>query len=128
MANERARALRKTMSDAEWKLWHALCSNQVSGYRFRRQHPIGVFIADFTCLEKKLIVEVDGEQHAEPAQTAHDAERTQWLESRGYRVLRFWTNEVANSLDSVVDMIAKELEILPVARDRPPPPRCATIT
>ena len=128
MANERAKALRKTMSDAEWKLWHALRSNKINGYRFRRQHPIGVFIPDFVCLEKKLVVEVDGEQHSEPGQISHDAERTDWLRSQGYCVIRFWTNEVMQTLESVVNTIARELDVLPVARDRPPPPRRATIT
>ena len=111
------------MSDAEWSLWQELRANQVNGYRFRRQRAIGVFIADFVCLEKKLVVEVDGEQHSESAQIAHDAGRTQWLQSRGYRVIRFWTNEVMRELDGVIDTISRELEMLPVARPRPPPPR-----
>ena len=82
MANERARALRKNMSDAEWKLWQSLRRGQIEGYRFRRQHPIGPYTADFVCLEKRLIIEVDGGQHAEEMQIEHDAKRTDWRETR----------------------------------------------
>ncbi len=128
MANERARNLRKDMSDAEWKLWQRLRGGQIEGFRFRRQHPIGVFIADFVCLEKCLIIEVDGAQHAEPAQVVHDAKRTQWLEARGYQVLRFWSNEIAENLDGVIDAIWNELQESSVVRKRPPPPRRARIT
>ena len=128
MANERARALRKNMSDAEWSLWQVLRGGQIEGFRFRRQHPIGVFVADFVCLEKRLIIEVDGAQHAEPAQIKHDIDRTRWLESRGYRVVRFWTNEITENQDGVLDSIWAVLQELPSARDRPPPPRRAKIT
>jgi very-short-patch-repair endonuclease len=128
MANEQARYLRKTMSDAECALWNVLRNGQISGFRFRRQHPIGVFIADFVCLEKRLVIEVDGSQHAEPAQMKHDEERTQWLESKGYRVMRFWTNEIAEDRDSVLDAIWVALQELPTTRIRPPPPRRAKIT
>jgi very-short-patch-repair endonuclease len=125
MANERVRALRKDMSDAEWKLWQQIRRGQIEGYRFRRQHPIGPFIADFVCLEKRLIVEVDGGQHAEPDQIAHDARRTAWLDARGYHVIRCWTNEVSGNIDGVLDVIWKALQELPAARNRPPPPRRA---
>ncbi|MGQ0672314.1 MAG: endonuclease domain-containing protein [Hyphomicrobium sp.] len=125
MANERARDLRKDMSDAEWKLWQRLRGGQIDGVRFRRQHPIGAFIADFVCLEKCLIIEVDGAHHAEPAQVVHDAKRSRWLEARGYQILRFWSNEIAGNLDGVLDTIWNELQERAVARKRPPPPRRA---
>ena len=125
MANERARALRKNMSDAEWKLWQSLRRGQIEGYRFRRQHPIGPYTADFVCLEKRLIIEVDGGQHAEEMQIEHDAKRTDWLEARGFHVLRCWTNEVTENLSGVLDMIWKALQELPITRNRPPPPRRA---
>ena len=116
------------MSETEWKLWQALRGGQIDGYRFRRQHPIGVVVVDFVCLEKRLIIEVDGDEHGEPAQIAHDAGRTEWLESRGYRVLRFWTHEISGSLDSVLDIIWVALREMPLVRNRTPPPRRARIT
>jgi very-short-patch-repair endonuclease len=119
MANERARLLRKDMSDAEWKLWQRLRGGEIGGFRFRRQHPIGAYIADFICLEKRLIIEVDGAQHAEQSQMDHDAKRTRWLNSEWYTVKRFWTNEVMTELDSVLDSILMTLEALPTARKRP---------
>lgn len=125
MANDRARALRKDMSDAEMKLWQQLRRGGIEGYRFRRQHPIGPYIADFVCLEKRLIVEVDGAQHAEPEQIAHDARRTAWLEERGYHVIRCWTHELNETMSGVLELIWLALQELPTARGRPPPPRRA---
>ncbi len=110
MANERARDLRKTMTVPERKLWRALSDRKVSGFRFRRQHPIGLFIADFVCLERQLVVEVDGSHHALGDQIEHDKRRTQWLNVEGYRVIRFWSNDVMQSLDGVVQSIVEELE------------------
>ncbi len=113
MANERARTLRKKMSDGERKLWQALRARQVDGLRFRRQHPIGGYIADFVCLEKRLVVEVDGGHHTEDAQMAHDARRDRWLADEGYRVLRFPSSEVFRNLGGVLDTIWAELQGLP---------------
>ena len=79
MPNERARALRKSMTDAERKLWRALRDKQLDGRRFRRQHPIGPYVVDFVCLERRLVIEVDGSQHGEPEQTTFDQQRTEWL-------------------------------------------------
>ena len=121
MANERARALRKRMSEGERKLWQALRERQMDGVRFRRQHPIGKYIADFVCLEKRLVVEVDGGQHTEDAQAAHDAERDRWLRAEGYCVLRFPTIEVSRNVNGVLDTIWAELQSLPAtARHRHP--------
>jgi very-short-patch-repair endonuclease len=116
MANERARTLRNAMSNAEAKLWQELRLRQLDGVRFRRQHPIGRYIADFVCLEKRLIVEVDGEQHAHEAHAAHDARRDAWLTAEGYRVMRFQTIEVYESLDGVVETIWGALQEMPAVR------------
>ena len=125
MANERARALRKDMSEAERKLWQRLRRGAIGGYRFRRQHPIGPYIADFICLERRLVVEVDGGQHAEPDRIAHDRERTLWLEARGYHVVRCWTHELAENMTGVLDAIWSALAERSEPRSRPPPPRRA---
>jgi len=85
---DRARELRKNQTDVETKLWSRLRGRQVAGAKFRRQYPIGHFIADFCCYEQRLVVELDGGQHAE-ARTL-DQRRTDFLVSQGYRVLRFW--------------------------------------
>ena len=98
----RARELRKRMGDAEAVLWSALRRRQL-GCRFRRQHPIGRFVVDFVCLRHRYVIELDGEQHLE---SPYDAARTRWLEQRGYRVIRFWNNEVLGNLEMVTDTIA----------------------
>ncbi|MGH7096874.1 MAG: endonuclease domain-containing protein [Stellaceae bacterium] len=106
-AHERARALRREMTAAEKKLWQRLRLRQTEGYRFRRQVPIGRFIADFACHEARVIVEIDGGQH-DPA-SEMEACRTRFLESEGYRVLRFWNNEVLENLDGVYTIVAEHL-------------------
>ena len=93
------------MTEAELRLWFYLRRSQIPGSRFRRQHPIGPFIADFVCLRSKLIVEVDGSQHGD-RRRLHDERRDAWLQSRGYRVLRFWNHDVFRNIDSVIDTIA----------------------
>ncbi len=87
-----ARTLRKASTDAEAKLWQGLRARQLNGYKFRRQVPMGNYVADFVCLEARLIVEVDGGQHAE--RSDYDEARTDWLHAQGFCVLRFWNNEV----------------------------------
>jgi very-short-patch-repair endonuclease len=100
--------MRKAPTDAERKLWNKLSRNQ-TGYRFRRQHPMGKqFIADFICLEKKLIIELDGSQHLE-IRKKHDGRRTDFLEYEGYRVLRFWNNEVLQNMHAVLESITAAL-------------------
>jgi very-short-patch-repair endonuclease len=118
MANERARTLRKSMSDAEYKLWQELRLRQLDGMRFRRQHPIGPYIVDFVCLEKRLIIEVDGEQHTQDAQVAHDRRRDRWLAAKGFRVMRFQTIEVYEGVDGVADTIWGALQEMPSVRSR----------
>lgn len=95
MSAETPRALRRRQTDAERKLWSFLRGHQMAGYQFRRQAPIGRYIVDFACFAKKLVIEVDGGQHAD---NQRDVARTQWLESQGFQVIRFWNNDIlANS-------------------------------
>ncbi|MFQ5773874.1 MAG: endonuclease domain-containing protein [Kiloniellaceae bacterium] len=100
-----ARSLRRNATDAEHLLWQRLRNRQIADLKFRRQEPIGPFVVDFFCLERNLIVEVDGGQHA-TAQD-RDAARTAWLEARGYRVIRFWNNEVIGNIEGVLETIAR---------------------
>src|SRR2546426_133426 len=102
-----SRALRKNPTVAEQALWSHLRMKQMGGNRFRRQQPIGPYIVDFVSLEKKLVIELDGGQHTE--QSAYDAERTVWLESQGFRVLRFWNNQIMKEIETVKEVIWKEL-------------------
>ena len=103
MSIERARQLRSTMTDAERRLWSKLRFRQIEGHKFRRQAPIGSYVVDFLCSELKLIVEVDGGQHATRAEA--DARRTAYLESEGYRVVRVWNNEVLGDIEGACEMI-----------------------
>jgi very-short-patch-repair endonuclease len=107
MANEFARHLRKNMTDTERFAWGHLRYRQLGGFRFRRQAPIGPYIADFVCFEAKLILELDGGQHAARAEA--DAVRTAWLESQGFRVFRVWIFEAFQDWDAVAEAIWKLL-------------------
>jgi very-short-patch-repair endonuclease len=127
MANKRARAFRNNMSDPEWALWQAIRRGQIEGYRFRRQHPVGLYTADFVCLEKRLIVEVDGVQHTKAKQMAHDAKRTAWLETQGFQVLRCSTADLTDNMSGVLDIIWLTLQQLPEMRARPVPLRRAKL-
>jgi len=112
-----ARELRKNLTDAEKKLWHHLSHEQLEGMKFRRQHPMGdKYIVDFVCLEIKLVVELDGGQHAE--QKSYDDRRTAFLEAEGYRVLRFWNNEVMENIEGVW-MRIRETLLAPVISPSP---------
>ena len=102
------RRLRSNMTDAEQRLWRFLRRKQMLGFKFRRQHPFGDYIVDFVCLEARLAIEVDGGQH--DAQRADDAARTEYLKRAGFRVLRFWNNEVMNEIDSVTAVIWRALQ------------------
>ena len=107
VTKQRSRQLRRNMTDAERLLWRALRKEQAGGYKFRRQHPCGRFILDFVCMDAKLIIEVDGGQHSE--QTEYDQERVIWLEEQGFRVLRFWNNEVLSNTEAVRQAIWRAL-------------------
>ncbi len=114
-----AKQLRKDMTDAEKKLWYALRDRRFENFKFRRQVPIGKYIADFVCQDCKLIVEVDGSQHEG---SEHDRERDAWLTSVGYRVLRFWNIDTFKALDGTL------LAILDALNETPHPSRAARAT
>jgi len=97
-----AKELRKAMTDAENKLWQRLRGEQL-GVKFRRQHPFENFVLDVVCLDRRLVIEVDGSQHAEERE--YDEKRTAYLKASGFIVLRFWNNEVLNETDAVVQTI-----------------------
>jgi very-short-patch-repair endonuclease len=102
----KAKKLRRELTDAERKLWSVLRNSQLDGAKFRRQQPIGPFIADFVCQEARLIIEADGGQHAE---STSDARRTAFLERKGYRVLHFWNNDIIQNLAGVAEVILAAL-------------------
>jgi len=108
--------LRNKISDAEHAVWHLLRCRQISGLKFRRQHPFGDYILDFVCLEKKLIIEVDGGQHGE--QAGYDENRTEKLQTAGFRVLRFWNNGVLKEIESVRERIGLAVQEM---QSHPPP-------
>ncbi len=104
----RAYELRHNLTEAESRLWRVLRSHRVNNVHFRRQHAIGNYIVDFCAPFRKLIIELDGSQHLD--QEEYDAERTAFLQSKGFRVLRFWNSDVANNLDGVLSNILEALE------------------
>ena len=97
-----ARTLRHKQTEAERRLWAALKNTQLRGYKFRRQHPIGPYIADFACLELALVIEADGSQHAE---SEKDVIRTAWLKKSGWHVLRFWNYDILTNTEGVLETI-----------------------
>jgi very-short-patch-repair endonuclease len=103
--------LRKELTPAEHKLWAYLRRDKLNGINFRRQHAIGKYIADFCSVQEKLIIELDGSQHLE--QEEQDAERTKYLNAQGYKVIRFWNNQVMNDMDGVILAIINSLESKP---------------
>ena len=107
---EAARALRKSMTDAEHLMWYCLRQKQLGGFRFRRQHPFERFVLDFYCCEAKLAVELDGGQHNEPDARFRDAERTAFLKQHGIQVIRFWNNEVLQNLEGVLLTVYEALQ------------------
>jgi len=107
-ADTNARALRRDMTEAERTLWRRLRRQQFMDARFRRQVPIGPYIADFACLKARLIIEIDGSQHVEAA--AYDARRDAFLKREGFKVLRFWNNDVVARADSVMEAIFVALD------------------
>jgi very-short-patch-repair endonuclease len=104
----RARKLRKNSTDAEHRLWSLLRDRRLYRYKFRRQHIIGTFIVDFVCLRKKIIIELDGGQHA--GNTNYDSLRTKVLESQGFKVIRFWNESIFKEKESVITMIITALD------------------
>jgi very-short-patch-repair endonuclease len=111
------------MTDAERKLWFALKDRRFAAFKFHRQVPIGPYIADFLCFESRLILEVDGGQHAE---SVRDVERENWLVRNEFRVLRYWNNDVLQNLEGVLTSLAEQLDRTPHppsrSRETPPSP------
>lgn len=104
--HKNARALRSEATDAERKLWQHLRARQLHGFKFRRQLPIAGYIADFACVEARLVIELDGGQHL--AQQDYDLERTRKLGINGYRVLRFWNDDVLLRTEAVLDEVCRQ--------------------
>jgi very-short-patch-repair endonuclease len=104
---ERARSLRESQTDAEQRLWYHLRNRRLQGWKFRRQHEIDRYVVDFVCPDTALVVELDGSQHLE--QVGYDARRTARLEAHGYRVLRFWDNDVLTNIEGVLEVILEAL-------------------
>ena len=107
LREHRPRSLRNSATDAERALWVRLRGRQLERCKFRRQHPFGDYILDFACLERRVVVELDGSQHFDA--TAYDEARTQFLQAAGFVVLRFWNNEVFGDIDGVLEVIRREL-------------------
>lgn len=101
------RSLRGDSTDAERALWRQLRNRRLGGFKFRRQAPIGRYIADFACFEAKVVVELDGSQHADEPCAERDHVRDEWLESQGFEVLRFWNMEVIRNTGTVLKRILK---------------------
>jgi len=115
---ERARNLRANMTDAEAQLWRAFRRDQLNGFSFRRQHPVGPYTVDFHCSKLRLAVEVDGGQHAELRKQADDR-RTAWLAEKGVTVVRYWNNDVLSNLDGVLSDLLAQTERLAQAATTP---------
>ena len=105
-----ARDLRQKETESEQILWSWLRNNQLNGAKFRRQQPLGNYVVDFVCFDKKLIIEIDGGQHNDDQFIEKDKERTRFLHSEGFRVIRFWNNDVLTNIDGVIIHIRRTLE------------------
>jgi len=108
-----ARKLRKSSTDAELRLWHRLRAGRLHGHKFRRQHPIGPYFADFACLAQRVVIELDGGQHAD--RKSHDDQRTAYLGAAGWRVIRFWDDEVLGETEAVLEQILESLSGAPLS-------------
>lgn len=114
-----AKGLRKRSTDVEQLLWSRLRAGRFEDVKFRRQHPIGRYIADFVCLERKLIIELDGGQHTLPDEILKDKQRDAWLEKEGCIVVRFWDNEVLTNTSGVLEAIRERLHRTPSPQSPP---------
>jgi very-short-patch-repair endonuclease len=104
-----AKQLRQRQTEAEKLLWSKIRDKQLLGLKFRRQQCIGDYIIDFACLDKNLLIEIDGGQHNTDEKIKKDSDRTLWLEGKGYHLLRFWNNDVMDNIDGVVEVILHSL-------------------
>ncbi|MGO4704680.1 endonuclease domain-containing protein [Microvirga sp. 2MCAF38] len=122
---DKAKKLRSNTTEPEQMLWRALKAIPTYGTHFRRQVPIGSYVADFACLKARLLIELDGGHHSEDQIAAKDAARTRWLESEGYRVIRFWNAELTANMSGVLDTIYAALygSLNSEATALPTPPR-----
>jgi len=118
---DRARNLRKNQTEAEKLLWSYLRNRQIEGCKFRRQWPIGAYIVDFACLSRQLVIELDGGQHAEAI--TYDKTRTRFLEAKGYKVIRFWNNDMLANPVAVLQQIYEEVSTLAESPSPQPSPR-----
>jgi very-short-patch-repair endonuclease len=116
-ARMRTRQLRKHPTEAERLLWRKLRFWQIDGFKFRRQQPLGPFIVDFVCLERRLVVEIDGGQHAR--QGNYDNQRDAWLRDQGFVVLRFWNHDVLRGIDVIKEQIYRNLQSTPYLNPSP---------
>ena len=111
LQHAKARELRNNMTKQERKIWSILRNRQFYGYRFLRQYPIGNYIVDFVCRSKKIIIEIDGGQHNKPLSIEYDNSRTKYLLEKGYKVVRFWNNEIDNNIQGVYYRLQQEFGI-----------------
>ena len=105
-----AKNLRKNMTKEEVKLWNILKGKSFEGLKFRRQVAIGEYIVDFLCSSNKIVIELDGGQHNEDNNVKYDQTRTKYLEENGYKVIRFWNNDVWNNIEGVIEKLRKILK------------------
>lgn len=110
---EKSRQLRKNITNQERKLWNIIRNRQFFNFRFRRQFPIGNYIVDFVCREKKIVIEVDGGQHNEKNNIDYDNMRSEYLALEGFKVVRFWNNDIDNNIDGVYEKLKEVFEITP---------------
>ena len=106
----KARSLRKNSTPQELTLWNLLRNRKINGIKFIRQYPIGPYIADFVCRKKKLVIELDGGQHNEIKNIEYDNKRSEYIESLGYKVIRFWNNEIDNNIEGVCEKLVEFFE------------------
>ena len=106
----RAKSLRGNMPEAEHRLWYFIRAKQLDGFQFRKQHPIGPYITDFACAKQKLIIEVDGATHSTDEEQAYDARRTQYIEGKGWKVIRYSNEDIYKHIDDVLDDIYAHLK------------------
>jgi len=118
---ELARNLRKNATQQERILWKLLRNSNIKNYKFKRQYPIGDYIVDFICKEKLLIIELDGGQHNQQKNIVSDDIRTKYLESRGFKVLRFWNNDVDKNIEGVYEVILRHLGVKGCSPPQPSP-------
>ena len=106
-----ARELRKNMTSQERKMWNILRNHNFYGYEVRRQYPMGNYIVDFVCRSKKIVIEIDGGQHNQPADIEYDKQRTEFLNSLGYKVVRIWNNDIDKNIAGVYKMLQVEFGV-----------------